>query len=159
MWWSDAEFELFGIDPRKVQPSFAAFLSLLHSEDRPIAIARVEAMLAGAEEFANDLRIVRPDGTSLWVHSRGRATRDDSGVLVRVEGIDQDITSRRLAELAALESDERLQAAIEVAVSASLPWTTPGNRQLLGARGGGAVRAPPGNYSFPFRPAFPYPSR
>ncbi len=115
VWWSDALFELFGADKMSVAPSFEAFLELLHPEDRAIAIARVEAMKAGANEFANDLRVVRPDGSSIWIHSQARATRDSTGVLVRVEGTDQDVTARRLAEIAARQSEERLHAAVEVA--------------------------------------------
>ncbi len=115
VWWSDAEFELFGLSPMAVQPSFEAFLSLLHPDDRSTAIERVDAMLAGANSFANDLRIVRADGTFMWIHSQARATRDAAGTLIRVEGTDQDITDTRLAREAAEESERRLQAAIEVA--------------------------------------------
>ncbi len=115
VWWSDAEFELFGINPKDLRPSFDAFLSLLHPDDRKVAVERVEAMLAGADEFANDFRLVRGDGSCIWIHSRARATRDASGKIVRVEGTDQDITAQRLAREAAEESERRLQAAIEVA--------------------------------------------
>ena len=115
VWWSDAEFELFGLETQAVRPSFEAFLSLLHPDDRPIAIARVEAMRGGADQLANDLRILRADGSILWIHSQARATRDDSGNLVRVEGTDQDITTQRLAQEAIQDSEQRLQAAIEVA--------------------------------------------
>ncbi len=31
VWWSDAEFELFGMEPMAVRPSFEAFLNLLTS--------------------------------------------------------------------------------------------------------------------------------
>ncbi len=115
VWWSDAEFELFGIEPQAVRPSFEAFLSLLHPDDREVAIARVEAMRGGADQFADDLRILRADGSILWIHSQARATRDDAGNLVRVEGTDQDITTQRLAQEAVQDSEQRLQAAIEVA--------------------------------------------
>lgn len=115
VWWSDAEFELFGVDRKEIHPSFEAFLGLLHPDDRVIAIARVEAMIAGADEFANDMRVIRPDGSSMWIHSRARATRDADGKIIRVEGTDQDITARRLAELAAQQSEKQLQVAIEVA--------------------------------------------
>ena len=115
VWWSNAEFELFCIDRQSVIPNFEAFLSLLHPDDRAVAITRVEAMKAGADEFAHDLRIIRPDGSTMWIHSRARATRDSDGALIRVEGTDQDITAQRMAEVAARESEERLQAAVEVA--------------------------------------------
>lgn len=115
VWWSEAEFELFVASPSTVRPSFEAFLGFLHPDDRQIAIARVEAMQAGAEEIANDLRIVRADGTCIWIHSRALATRDSAGELVRVEGTDQDITPQRLAQESLFESESRLQAAVEVA--------------------------------------------
>ena len=94
VWWSNAEFELFGVD-HDVAPSFAAFLALLHPDYRATAIARVEAMRAGADTFADDLLIVRDDGTHLWIHSRAQATRDAAGTLLLVDGTDQDITERR----------------------------------------------------------------
>lgn len=115
VWWSDAEFELFGASPREVTPGLESFLSFLHPEDRPVAIERVEAMLAGADGFANDLRVMRRDGSCMWIHSQARATRDLNGELVRVEGIDQDITEQRQYREALLESQRRLQAAVEVA--------------------------------------------
>lgn len=113
--WSDAEFELFGVDPQNVTPSFKAFLAMLHPDDRAIAVERVQNMRAGANEFANDMRIIRPDGSIAWIHSRARATRDAEGQIIRVEGTDQDTTARRVAELAAQESERQLQSAIEVA--------------------------------------------
>ncbi len=115
VWWSDAEFELFGLTPGEIRPSFDAFLALLHPDDRAIAIERVENMLAGADEFANDMRVICKDGKCIWIHSRARATRDAAGKIVRVEGTDQDITAARLAREAAEESERRLHAAIEVA--------------------------------------------
>ena len=115
VWWSDAEFELFGVCREDVTPSFEAFLGMLHPDDRHIAVSRVEAMMAGDDEFANDFRIIRPDGACILIHSRARATRDALGAIVRVEGTDQDITDRWLAEGAQRESEMRLQAAVEVA--------------------------------------------
>ena len=115
VWWSDAEFELFGVTPNEVEPSFDALLTLLHPEDRKVAIARVQSMLAGADEFADDLRIILANGKCIWIHSRARATRDDAGNVVRVEGTDQDITEQRSAREAVYKSERRLQAAIEVA--------------------------------------------
>ncbi len=55
--------------------------------------------VAGGEEFANDLRIVRPNGETIWIHSRARGIRDADGRLVWVEGTDQDVTEMITAKL------------------------------------------------------------
>ncbi|MBL8817859.1 MAG: PAS domain S-box protein [Planctomyces sp.] len=119
VWWSDAEFELFGVDRDAVQPGLGTFLALLHPDDRAIAIERVQSMKAGADEFANDLRIVRPDGECIWIHSRARATRDADANLIRVEGTDQNVSEivRAKQELRA-ERDrfEKLMEAVPVAI-------------------------------------------
>lgn len=108
VWWSDAEFELFGASPKDVTPSFEAFLDFLHPDDRETAIARVNLMQEGVQEFANDLRVIRADGKCVWIHSQAFATRDTEGNLVRVEGTDQDITDRKRAEEAREVATQRL---------------------------------------------------
>lgn len=109
VWWSDEEFALFGADPAAVVPSFDAFLWLLHPSYRPTAVARIEAMRRGVDECADDLLVIREDGSELWIHSRARATRDADGTILRVDGTDHDITERRRAEIAAQESAAQLR--------------------------------------------------
>lgn len=117
--WSDAEFELFGLKPGSIQPSFEAFLALLHPDDRGIAFKRVEVMMAGCSEFENDMRIIRPDGQCIWIHSRARATRDADQGIILVEGTDQDITDMVLAKQqlrAERDRFEKLMEAVPVAI-------------------------------------------
>lgn len=113
VWWSRGVFELFGVDPQVVQPSFQAFLQLLHPDDIPKAVARVDAMLAGADRFEDDLRIIRPDGQMIWLHSQAVAIRDADGKILRVEGTDQDIDARKLAEAEAQASQKFVKAVAE----------------------------------------------
>ncbi len=113
VWWSDAIYELFGLLPGQVEPSFEAFLDLLHPQDRPVAIQRSRDIHAGLDMTAHDMRLIRPDGKLIWIHSRSRATRDASGNIVSIEGTDQDITERKLAEQALRESEERYRNFVE----------------------------------------------
>ena len=109
VWWSDGLYEVFGVDRESVAASFEAFLDRVYPDDRPIVLQRVEAVLAGADGFANDLRIVTPNGQLRWIHSRARARRDATGQLIRVEGTDQDITDRKKSEQSLREREEQLQ--------------------------------------------------
>ncbi len=112
VWWSNSMYELFGVDATAVEPSYATFLSLVHPEDRPTAMARVQSILGGEQQFANDLRIVRPDGATIWIYSQARASRDASGKIIRVDGTDQDITERKRAEFSVRDSEERYRLAV-----------------------------------------------
>ncbi len=157
--WSDAEFELFGLKPGSLQPSFEAFLSLLHPDDRGIAIARVEALKAGASEFANDMRIIRPDGQCLWIHSRARATRDTAGGIILVEGTDQDITDMVLAkQQLQTERDrfEKLMEAVPVAICSfqltpdgrvTMPYASPRIEAIYGISPAALARDAAGVFS------------
>ena len=118
VWWSDTTYELFGLSPGTVVPSLEAFLDRLHPDDRPKGLARAEAMLSGGTAFADDLRVQRPDGTVLWIHSRARVTRGANGRVMRVEGTDQDITDRKRAERDLRESEERFRAAMKGSLDA-----------------------------------------
>ncbi len=113
VWWSDGIYELFGLFPGQVEPSFEAFLELLHPADRPVALQRAQAVHEGNDLVAHDMRLIRPDGTLMWIHSRSRATRDADGNIISVEGTDQDITDRKLAEHALKESEERYRNFVE----------------------------------------------
>jgi PAS domain S-box-containing protein len=69
----------------------------IHPEDRPrVEAAFNDKALLGA--YDEQFRVVRPDGTTRWVRDRGYPLKDDSGEVVRVAGIAEDITERLLSE-------------------------------------------------------------
>lgn len=72
----------------------------LHPDDRAKVLA---AMEQGAEHgnFDVEYRVVWPDGTVRWVHDRATPIRDESGRVVRMVGVAQDVTSQHavMAEL------------------------------------------------------------
>lgn len=58
-------------------------------------------------------RIVQPDGTVRWVHSRGFPVYNEQGELYRIAGITTDITSRKATEAARWESEQRYRQLVE----------------------------------------------
>ncbi|MEB3173856.1 MAG: EAL domain-containing protein [Cyanobacteriota bacterium] len=72
------------------------WLSLIHPEDQ----ALMEQHLARLWERGQtevEYRIICPDGSPRWLLRRMRAVRDDQGRPLRLDGIDSDITERKLA--------------------------------------------------------------
>ena len=61
-----------------------------------------------------EYRIVRPDGSVRWISDKGFTIKDDSGKVVRIAGIAEDITDRKFAEMALRESEERFRELAEL---------------------------------------------
>ena len=78
----------------------------VHPDDRE----RVgEAFFEGAATngFDQEYRVVRPDGGLRWIWDRGFPVRDDTGKVIRIVGIAEDITERRQqAEVLQRKTDE-----------------------------------------------------
>jgi len=108
--WSDTHYTLFGYPPGDRFPvEYRHFADRLHPDDR----ARVEANLAAAREgrtYANECRIILPDGTVRWVQGLGEFTYAGDGRPVRMLGTAQDITDRKRAEAELIMRDRAIQA-------------------------------------------------
>jgi len=85
------------------------WLASLHPEDRERVAARVERLLAtpGDDEWNEVYRIVHPEHGVRVLSGLGRAMRDENGKVLRVTGIDLDVTERVVAEEALKEADRR----------------------------------------------------
>ena len=68
----------------------------IHPDDRERVIAAYEKMTV-KQDFEEEYRVVRPDGSFRWVKDRGFPVRDAKGKFYRVAGIIEDITERKRA--------------------------------------------------------------
>jgi len=94
--WSDEMYQIFGRDRNLPPPSFDEFLATVCSENQTLVTGPIEA--PETHQFANDIRITRPDGTARFVQVRCEISRDCSGAAAELVGTIQDITERKLAE-------------------------------------------------------------
>lgn len=94
---------LFGYSSVLPSWGYHDFLAHIYPEDRARVDAAYQAALAGGKEYAEELRVVWPDGTLRWVFTRGRFVLGIDGTPVRVAGVMGDITERKLRELGAVE--------------------------------------------------------
>ena len=88
----------------------------VHPDDRPLYHEHGRQIRSGkGPEFLTDLehRIVRRDGAVRFILVRGRGFRDSVGRIVRLYGANQDISERKEAAAALLESEERCRKIFE----------------------------------------------
>jgi len=70
----------------------------LHPDDRVKAGEVFRRQLKG-EIVENEYRIVQPSGSIRWIRDRAFPIRDNGQKLIRIAGIAEDVTGRKLAEL------------------------------------------------------------
>jgi diguanylate cyclase (GGDEF)-like protein/PAS domain S-box-containing protein len=94
---SAAYEEVWGRSCQSLYADSHSWSQAIHPDDRAQADAkRRQGLLTGKVDV--EYRIVRPDGSTRWIESRGFPVRDDRGHLVRIAGIAADITERKEAQ-------------------------------------------------------------
>ncbi len=81
-------------------------MKMIHTEDRDRVDEAFNAMIESGE-FKEEYRIIRKDGSQRWISDRGFTIRDENGKLIRLAGIAEDITEKKLIEVELRQSDER----------------------------------------------------
>jgi len=75
------------------------FLSRVHPEDRIATDEAIERARAASQTFEVEYRLLRPDGETRWLISRGRYLRNDRGEVSELIGVAIDITAQFKADL------------------------------------------------------------
>jgi two-component system cell cycle sensor histidine kinase/response regulator CckA len=74
------------------------FSQHVHPDDRTDASRYFYSMIRRPGEFALEYRMVRADGSIIWVVTRGKVLGDASGKPVRIVGVHLDVTAQKEAE-------------------------------------------------------------
>jgi PAS domain S-box-containing protein len=90
--------KVWGIGPELVPSHISTWRRLIHDDDRERVAKTYEQFLAGNGAYDVEFRIVRQDGIMRWLWARAFLVRDDTGEVVRVAGLTQDITGRKIDE-------------------------------------------------------------
>ena len=85
-------------------------LAKVHPDDRPSFNASVSERTPENPETQIIYRMLRPDGSIVWLEKTGRAYFDEYGRIVRMIGVVADITDRKRAEETLRESEEKFRS-------------------------------------------------
>jgi diguanylate cyclase (GGDEF)-like protein/PAS domain S-box-containing protein len=104
--WTSSEVldRLFGIDD-SYERSMDGWESLIHPDDRQMMLNFLKDEVIGQRKpFDKEYRIIRfDDQTERWVHGLGKLELDSDGVLLKMRGTVQDITTRKQTDASLLK--------------------------------------------------------
>lgn len=110
--WDEVMFSLYGVDPERFEAGYEDWEKALHPDDVEDTVAKIEAALAGTEEFDTEFRMVRADNGEVR-HLRGLASveRNEAGEAVRMVGTNWDVTDQVMQKQALVAmADEAKEA-------------------------------------------------
>jgi PAS domain S-box-containing protein len=103
---SPAYAEIWGRSLESLEASPRDWIDAIHPEDRSRVVQAAQTKQASGE-YAEEYRIVRPDGAIRWIRDRAFPVSRDDGKVYRIAGLAEDITERRHAAEALRESERR----------------------------------------------------
>ena len=102
---------VYGLSPEILSKNPQAWLEIVHPDDREPLISIIENEFT--EKKKAEYRIIKPDHSLRWIQSRISPIKNEREEVYRLVGIAEDITDRKLAEEALIESEKRYRTLFE----------------------------------------------
>ena len=118
--WSAELYRMAGYDPALPPPSFAKHEQLFTPESWDRLKQSVQTALQTGRPYELDLEAIRPDGTRLFVTSRGEVVYGDDGRPVQLRGTLQNVTERKRAEAARFRHAAIVESSEDAIISKNL---------------------------------------
>lgn len=113
--WSDQIYQLFEIDSKQFNATYAAFLNAIHPDDRDAVNVAYSNSLKKQTPYEITHRLLMADGRIKWVEERCDTTFDTVGRPLVSHGTVQDITPRIQAETEIAQARDLLEKIIDTA--------------------------------------------
>ena len=116
------------------------WVKAMHPDDRDRVFAGWSAAVAGKQDYREEFRWIKPDGSNCWVDALARPDFDRDGALIGFIGVTLDITERRKAVEELAERDAQLtllannatDAVFRLSLGGHCLYASPSARDLLG---------------------------
>ncbi len=107
---------VFGRSCQSVYDDPNSFVESIHPDDKEWVMQRQMALIQNEVEFDVEYKIVRPSKEVRWIHARTLPVKNDAGEVIRYAGIAEDITDRKQADEALIESMLLLESFFDLAL-------------------------------------------
>jgi PAS domain S-box-containing protein len=116
--YADPQFaRFFGIDETEADGGpLSLYVSRIHPDDVEVTKQRIEEAVATGGMYEAEYRVRQDTGGERWVIARGRALKNEEGVVTQFPGVVFDITERKQAQLDHEQQQRALWAALPLAV-------------------------------------------
>ena len=112
--WSHEVFEIVGRDPEDGPPiTYEEQLSYYDISSRQLMDSKVTAAMESGEPQEYELVVVRPNGERVCVQAMCEPRKGADGNIIGLNGTIQDISARKLAEVALTASESRYHSLFE----------------------------------------------
>jgi PAS domain S-box-containing protein len=113
--WDAQMYAIYQHDPHSGISPLKIVLEALHADDKARFEAAMQQSLLQGVEFGGDYRILWPNGEVRHIRSGARAERDSGGQVIRLTGVNFDITEVKRVQEALAESTAFLDRAGHIA--------------------------------------------
>jgi diguanylate cyclase (GGDEF)-like protein/PAS domain S-box-containing protein len=120
LWWNESIQTVFGFDRATLDPSPGSWTSRIHPEEMQRVVDGIHGVIdSDRENWSDEYRFARSDGSWAWVLDRGFVIRNAEGEAVRMVGSMTDLTQQKQSaiELARLNRALRLRSACDEALN------------------------------------------
>ncbi|QPN67065.1 diguanylate cyclase [Synechococcus sp. CBW1006] len=111
--WDSVMYQIYGVDPEKFSGAVEAWSQTVHPEDRQFALSELAAAVRGEREYALRFRVVWPDGGVRYIQAASRRFFDDAGKVVRIMGVNYDVTELVQAQQQLKAEQQRLSITLD----------------------------------------------
>ena len=107
--WDDGMYRLYKINDSHFGSIYNAWLSRLHPEDSERVNQEIQMAITGKKQYDTEFRIIWEDLSVHYIKATGLTEIDGEGNIIRLIGVNWDITALKAAELNLKELNENLQ--------------------------------------------------
>lgn len=121
---SPAYFSMLGYSAEDLEEDFQGiFVNLIHPDDRDWVVHHITQKFQTVGSHQTEFRLRAKNGQYRWILGRGEVIeRDEEGVPVRMIGTHVDISDRKEAEFARIESEHAFATSVRLRATGSGSW-------------------------------------
>jgi PAS domain S-box-containing protein len=107
--WNSELFKIFGMTPSEFDNSSGAFIKMVHPEDLDLVMENYNKAFENKSVAGFNYRIVRPNKEVRYIYASVTPIFDDKKNLIKITGINLDVTKTKISEIALNESKTKFE--------------------------------------------------